>query len=137
MGRTVVFLVLVAFLAPLNAAEVNLKNIMRELETNLLIIIESLLVDDREQLVLAAKEIAQHPPIPVSQRMLIAEELGDEMAQFAQFDQVVHSLSLELEERGLLNSEPELIRRVQEILSACVSCHSVYKSRIASVLAGH
>ena len=133
--RKVVFFITLIFLAvPVGAAEGNLKNIMQGLERNFTQLVEALLVGDREQLVEAAGEIAQHPEIPGYQRVLIAEELGEEIAQFAQFDQVVHSLSLGLQEKGLVMTEPELLRNTQEILAACFSCHVAYKGRISPIL---
>lgn len=134
MRKVVFFIALISLAVPVGAAEDNLKNIMQGLGHNFTQIVEALLVGDREHLVEAAGKIAQHPEIPGYQRVLIAEELGEEIAQFAQFDQVVHSLSLGLQEKGLVATELELLRNTQEILTACFSCHAAYKDRISPIL---
>ena len=134
MRKVVFFIALISLAAPVGAAEDNLKNIMQGLGQNFVQIVEALLVGDRELLVQAAAKIAEHPEIPNYQRALIAEELGEEIAQFAQFDQVVHSLSLGLQEKGLVLTEQELLRNTQEMLTACSSCHAAYKDRLSHIL---
>ena len=134
MRKVVAFITLISLAAPLGAAEDNLKNIMQGLGHSFVQIVEALLVGDREHLVQAAGKIAQHPEIPDYQRVLIAEELGEEIAQFAKFDQVVHSLSLGLQEKGLVTTELELLVDTQEMLTACFSCHAAYKDRISLIL---
>ncbi|MBL4580488.1 MAG: hypothetical protein JKY29_01605 [Gammaproteobacteria bacterium] len=134
MRKIVFFITLVCLAVPVGAAEDNLKNIMQGLGHNFAQIVDALLVGDREQLVQAAGKIAQHPEIPAYQRILIAEELGEKIAQFAQFDQVVHSLSLGLQETGLVATEAELLASTQEMLTACLSCHTAYKGRISPIL---
>lgn len=134
MRQVVVLLTLVFLAGSVGAAEDNLKNIMQGLGNNFVQIIESLLTGDRDQLIIAAEKIAQHPEIPEYQRILIAAELENEMPQFARFDQMVHSLSLELQKKGLTSTEQELRSNTQEMLSACLACHTAYKSRVSSVL---
>ena len=134
MRRVVFFIALISLPAPIGAAEDNLKNIMLGLGQSFAQIVEALLVGDRENLVQAARNIAQHPEIPDYQRVLIAGELGGEIAQFAQFDQAVHALSLGLEEKGLVTTDLELLRSTQELLTACFSCHAAYKDRISLIL---
>ena len=134
MRKVAFFITLISLAVPVGAAEGNLKNIMQGLEDNFVQIVEALLAGDRENLVQAAGKIAQHTEIPDFQRVLIAEELGEEIAQFAQFDRVVHSLSLGLEEKGLVITDLELLRNTQEILTACFSCHAAYKDRISPIL---
>ena len=134
MRKVVFFIALISLAVPVGAAEDNLKNIMQGIGQNFSQIVDALLVGDRELLVQAAGKIAKHPEIPDYQKALIAGELGEEIAQFAQFDQLVHSLSLGLEERGLGATEQELLRDTQEMLTACSSCHTAYKERISPIL---
>lgn len=134
MRKVIFFVALISIAVPVGAAENSLKSIMQGLGHDFSQLVEALLVGDRELLIQAAGKIAQHPEIPSYQKKLIAEELGEEIAQFAQYDQAVHSLSLRLQEKGLVSTEQELLGNTQDILTACSSCHAAYKDRISPIL---
>ncbi|GJM11912.1 MAG: hypothetical protein DHS20C12_03150 [Pseudohongiella sp.] len=134
MKKVIVLIALASLAVPLVAAEDDLKSIMQGLGENFAQIVEALLTGDRENLVRSAQKIAEHPEIPAYQRILIAEELGEEISRFAEFDRMVHSLALEIQEKGLVSAELEILGDTQEMLTACFSCHAAYKDRVSPLL---
>ncbi|NNJ65814.1 MAG: hypothetical protein HKP16_09615, partial [Xanthomonadales bacterium] len=86
------------FLVPLAAhagEPTTLQTIMQGLRDNLVEISDGLLTDDMTLVEQGATAIANHPRIPPEQVQLVANELGQEMPAFKQFDTRVHDLALE------------------------------------------
>ncbi|MDZ7768135.1 MAG: hypothetical protein U5K38_03150 [Woeseiaceae bacterium] len=95
---------------------------------------DGLLLGEPDRVSRAALGIAEHPPISERDRSIIAATLGAEMPAFAEFDQLVHSLSVSIGEAATQSDLVRAEREYQQMLNACLGCHSVYKTRVAQAL---
>mgnify|MGYP001817257445 CR=1 FL=1 len=114
----------------------SLKTIMQGLRNDTVVIMDAILVDDFTAVAEAALRISDHPQIPPEQVSLVAAELGTEMAAFKQFDTLVHDLSVSLREGAEEGDRVRVQRTFQDIIAGCLGCHSAYRQRVMSVLAG-
>jgi hypothetical protein len=114
----------------------SLKTIMQGLRNDTVVIMDAMLVDDFAAVAEAAGRIADHPRIPPEQVSLVAAELGTEMAAFKQFDTLVHDLSVSLREGAEEGDRVRVQRTFQDMIAGCLGCHSAYRQRVMSVLAG-
>jgi hypothetical protein len=127
--------VLIPSITGISAAEgPPLKQIMQGLRDQVLEIADGLLLDDWDQVRLAAAKISDHPPIPEQQLALIVAELGPEMAGFEHFDDTVHELSLSLAVAARESNREQAINDYQRLLNGCFACHDAYKDRVAMAL---
>ena len=111
-----------------------LQKIMLELSENLIEISDGLLTDDLELTAKGAKAIAEHPPIPSEQVLLVAKELGPEMPVFKQFDVHVHNLALEINAFATAGDREAAVTGFHRLVDGCLACHDAYKDRVAAVL---
>ena len=111
-----------------------LQAIMQGLRDNLVEIADGLLTDDLELVERGATGIATHPRIPPEQVQLVAQELGEEMPAFKQFDMRVHDLAVEIGAAARAGDKTAAIGRFQGMIDGCFGCHNAYKDRVANVL---
>lgn len=118
-----------------SAAEPSLKDIMQGLRDSLVAMTDGLLLGEVDSVAKAATEISEHAPISELERPIIKKTLGDEMPSFAQFDERVHALSISIGEAAERGELGRAEREYQQMIVACLACHTAYKARVSEALA--
>jgi mono/diheme cytochrome c family protein/cytochrome c556 len=111
-----------------------LKQIMQKLGSDYSRLNHAILLEDFDGAAQAAHAIAYHDKPPMSQRMKILGSLGTDMPKFKQADGKVHALAIKIEEAAKAGDMPLLMQRQSQMLSACMACHSTYRSRVVDLL---
>ena len=137
LSRWLRHIILGLFLTPTMAQAgepTTLQTIMQGLRDNLVRVSDGLLTDDLESVDQAATAIANHPRIPPGQVQLVAEELGQEMPAFKQFDTQVHDLAVQISTTARNGDRAATISGFHDMVDGCFACHALYKDRVAAVL---
>jgi len=112
----------------------SLKQIMQQLGRDYDTLNQAILREDFAGAETAAHAIGFHDKPSVKQRMKLAGELGSEMKNFKKADGVVHGLAIKLEAAAKAKDMPLLIQHQSQMLSACMACHTSYRSRVVNLL---
>jgi len=121
-----------AIIAPAEAG--TLKAVMQQLGRDYAALDQAVLVEDFAAAATAAGHIASHETPSMVQRMKIMAGLRTEMSAFKQADGKVHSLAVEIKQAAEAKDMPLLIQRQSGMLSACMACHTAYRSKIKHIL---
>ena len=118
-----------------SAARLQLKEIMRGLETDLASVAHGIWIADHEVVRAAARRIADHPKVIPEQMSAIQTALGDEFPAFVQKDQAVHNAAVELaraaDSRPVTAESFDIYLRMQQ---GCMSCHAAFRARVTEAL---
>ncbi len=120
--------------APSVPANLPLKETMRGLESDLADLAHGIWIEDREAAGAAAMRIANHPRVPPEQLAAI-QASHDEFPAFVQLDLGMHNSAVALAEASA-SSVPteELFAAYLQIQQGCMSCHTVYRTRVSDAL---
>ncbi|MDT8376115.1 MAG: hypothetical protein RQ867_05160 [Mariprofundaceae bacterium] len=116
------------------AVDGSLKQIMQQLGTDYSRLNHAILLEDFDAAAEAADAIAVHGKPSMGQRMKIMASLGTDMAAFKKADGAVHDLAVRVKEAAGTADMPLLIQHQSQLLSACMACHTTYRSRVAALL---
>lgn len=117
------------------ASDGSLKQIMQQLGKDYSNLSHAILIEDFVGAAEAAQAIADHDKPALGQRMKVFGELGSEMSAFKSADKKVHDLALSVEEAAKAKDMPLLIKYHAQMLTACMSCHTPYRSKIVNLQA--
>jgi len=116
------------------AADGSLKQIMQQLGKDYSTLNHALLIEDFDAAARAAHAIAYHDTPSLGQRMKVLSKLGSEMPAFKKADDKVHDLAITLEDGAKARDMSRLIQQQSQMLAACMSCHTSYRSRVVNLL---
>lgn len=116
------------------ASDGSLKQIMQQLGQDYSRLNQAILVENFDAAANFAHAIAYHEKPSLGQRMKILRELGSEMPEFKSADDKVHELAIKIEEAAKAKDVPLLIQHQSQMLSACMGCHTSYRSKIVDLL---
>ena len=112
----------------------DLQLIMNELMKNNQTLSHAILIQDFEQIELAAASIADHPK-PSSQTLNhIKQTLNKEMPLFKQYDNTVHQAALTITSLVKAKDIRQITTEYLRMYQGCQSCHADYKERIPIAL---
>ena len=111
-----------------------LKAVMQQLGRDYASLNQAVLMEDFEAAANAALHIAKHDQPSLGQKVKIMAGLRSEMSAFKQADSKVHSLAVDIQQAAEANDMPLLIQRQSAMLSACMACHTGYRSKIKNIL---
>jgi len=111
-----------------------LKQIMQQLGEDYGKLDYAILIEDFDGAAKAAHTIAFHDKPSLGQRMQLMASLALEMSDFKKADGKVHALAIEIEDAAKAKDMPRLIERQSKMLSACMACHTSYRSKIIDAL---
>jgi len=117
-----------------SAAAGSLKQVMQQLGQDYAKLDHAVLIEDFDTAANAAHAIGFHDKPSLGQRMKIMASLRTEMSDFKKADAKVHALSIEIEQAAKAKDMPLLIKRQSQMLSACMACHTSYRSKIVNIL---
>jgi len=116
------------------ASDGTLKKIMQQLGHDYSSLNHAILVENFDAAANSAHSIAYHEKPSLGQRMKILSKLGSEMSAFKNADEKVHGLAIKIEEAAKAKDMPLLIQHQSQMLSACMGCHTIYRSKIVNLL---
>ncbi|GAV21213.1 hypothetical protein MMIC_P2193 [Mariprofundus micogutta] len=116
------------------AGDGSLKQIMQQLGKDYSSLNHAILLKDFAGAAHFAHAIADHDKPSMGQRLKIMGELGTEMSAFKKADGRVHELAIKIEEAARAKDMPLLIQSQSQMLTACMACHTSYRSRIVNLL---
>ena len=119
---------------PKPVSDGSLKRVMQQLGRDYSNLERAILWENFEAAAKAAHAIAYHDKPSMGQRMKIMGTLGSEMPEFKNADGKVHKLAVNIEEAARAKDMPLLIQHQSQMLSACMACHTTYRSRVIKAL---
>jgi len=119
---------------PVAAVAGTLKAVMQQLGRDYAALDQAVLMEDFDAAAAAAGRIASHEKPSMFQRMKIMAGLRSEMSAFKQADGKVHSLAVDIKQAAEANDMLLLIQRQSAMLSACMACHTGYRSKVKHIL---
>ncbi|MBN4060786.1 cytochrome c [bacterium AH-315-I20] len=121
-------------LLEVTAKEGSLKAIMQQLGIDFSALESAILVEDFAAAEKAAHAMAFHDTPSFGTKMKLMASLRTDMPKFKEADDKVHNLALELEAAAKAKDVKTLIAKQSQMLSACMACHTSYRSRIIEIL---
>lgn len=115
-------------------ADGSLKQIMQQLGHDYSDLNHAILMSDFDGAAKSAHAIAYHDKPAKAQLKRVVSGLGTEMPAFKKADKLVHDLAISIEEAALSKNMSLLIERQSKMLSACVACHTSYRSKVIDLL---
>ncbi len=134
MKKTILFIATMLLATNLYAEDGSLKQVMQQLGSDYSDLNHAILWENFDAAAEAAHAIAYHDKFSMGQRMKIMGTLGSEMPEFKKADERVHALAVNIEKAARAKDMPLLIQRQSQMLSACMACHTTYRSRIINAL---
>jgi len=116
------------------ASDGSLKQIMQQLSKDYSDLNHAILIEDFDGAASAAHAIAYHDKPSLGQRMKVLSELGSEMSEFKKADDKVHNLAIKIEKAAQTKDMPLLLMHQTQMISACMFCHTSYRSRVVNLL---
>ena len=118
----------------ITAEEGSLKAIMQQLGMDYAAVDDAILKEDLDAVAVAAHGIAFHDTPSLGTKMKLMGSLRSEMKGFKAADDKVHHLALDIEKAAKANDMKTVIAKQSQMLSACMACHTSYRSRIIKIL---
>jgi cytochrome c556 len=134
MKKTILFTAVMLLATNSYAGDGSLKQVMQQLGSDYSDLGDAILWEDFDAAAEAAHAIAYHDKPSMGQRMKIMGALGTEMPEFKKADGRVHDLALNIEEAARAKDMPLLIQHQSRMLTACMACHTTYRSRVIEAL---
>ena len=119
---------------PKPVSDGSLKKVMQQLGRDYSNLERAILWENFEAAAKAAHAIAYHDKPSMGQRMKIMGALGTEMPEFKKADGKVHDLAVNIEKAARAKDMPLLIQHQSRMLTACMACHTTYRSRVIEAL---
>lgn len=114
-------------------AQDSLLDIMRQLDADTVALTSSLMTENWSAMSAAAKAIADHPKVPMVERVKILSELGSEAPAFRSFDTQVHDAAVGISEAADRRDLTGARARFDEMLDSCIACHSLFRDRVRAL----
>ena len=111
----------------------SLKAIMQQLGIDFTALESAILVEDFDTAEKAAHAMAFHDTPSFGTKMKLMASLRTDMPKFKEADDKVHNLALELEAAAKAKDVKTLLAKQSQMLSACMACHTSYRSRIIEI----
>jgi hypothetical protein len=118
----------------ITAEEGSLKAIMQQLGMDYAAVDEAILKEDLDAVAVAAHGIAFHDTPSLGTKMKLMGSLRSEMKGFKVADEKVHHLALDIEKAAKAEDMKTVIAKQSQMLSACMACHTSFRSRVISIL---
>jgi len=112
----------------------SLRVIMQQLGVDYAVLNDAILSEDFAGTATAAHAIAFHDTPSLGTKMKLMASLRSEMSDFKSADDKVHNLALDIEKAAKAKDMKTLIAKQSQMLSACMACHTSYRSRIMDIL---
>ena len=112
----------------------SLRVIMQQLHIDYAALNAAVFSEDYETAAEAAYNIAYHDKIPMATKMKLKASMGKEMKTFKQMDMKVHHLALDIYKAAEAKDMKALVAKQSQMLSACMACHTSYRSRVIDIL---
>jgi len=116
------------------AEEGTLKYVMQQLGKDYTALDHAILMEDFDRAAKAANHIANHDKPSMWQKMKIMGGLRTDMPNFKKADEKVHNLALDIEKAAKAKDMPQLIQQQSKMLSACMGCHTAYRTKVMDFL---
>lgn len=113
---------------------ISLKIIMQRLLDDTQLITKGIFFENFEMIEKGAKQIAQHPPIPLETRKKLLKGLGQEMAQFKGFDVKVHNTAVSIAQAAKNKNMEAILSNYHQLVDGCQYCHESFKQRAVNIL---
>ncbi len=107
-----------------------LHNIMRLLMLDIHTINEGIYTQNFDLIETGAANINQHAPLSDQSRQLVMDTLGERMAQFGEFDDVVHSYADSIRDAAIEKNMGRVLEQYRIVEQGCVSCHAAFQNEI-------
>ena len=118
-----------------NAAKnISLKGIMQGLLDDTKMITEGIFLENYSMIEQGAKQIAQHPQVPMETRKKLLKVLGSEMGQFKGFDMKVHNTAVSIAQAAKDNNMEAILSNYHQLIDGCQYCHESFKQRAVEIL---
>lgn len=130
MKKIILFAAAMLLATNVYAGESSLKQVMQQLGSDYSDLDQAIFLEDFDAAAESAHAIAFHDKFSMEQRMKILSTLGTEMPNFKKADGKVHALAIKIEEAARAKDMGLLIQRQSQMLSACMACHTSYRSRV-------
>lgn len=108
---------------------ITLRAIMAEMGGEYLRIIDGILRDDYDQAAEAAATIAHHP-MPEAVVGAVKGVLASDFAEFDRIDEAAHQAATAVHDAAVRRDGQAAGRAASALLSACVECHSRFRTRL-------
>ena len=116
------------------AKNVSLKVIMQGLLNDTKMITEGIFLENYPMIEKGAKQIAQHPQVPMETRKKLLKALGSEMGQFKGFDMKVHNTAVSIAQAAKNNNMEAILSNYHQLIDGCQYCHESFKQRTVEIL---
>ena len=116
------------------AKNVTLKGIMQGLLDDTKMITEGIFLENYPMIEKGAKQIAQHPQVPMETRKKLLKALGSEMGQFKGFDMKVHNTAVSIAQAAKDNNMEAILSNYHQLIDGCQYCHESFKQRAIEIL---
>lgn len=113
---------------------VSLKEIMQGLLDDTQLISKGVFLENYSMIEKGAKQIAQHPPVPMETRKKLLKALGPEMGQFKGFDMKVHKTAVSIAEAAKNKNMEAILSNYHQLVDGCQYCHESFKQRAIEIL---
>ena len=97
-------------------------------------ITEGIFLENYPMIEKGAKQIAQHPPVPMETRKKLLKALGSEMGQFKGFDMKVHDTAVSIAQAAKDNNMEAILSNYHQLIDGCQYCHESFKQRAVEIL---
>ncbi|HID37197.1 MAG TPA: c-type cytochrome [Ghiorsea sp.] len=121
-------------LSKVTAEEGSLKAIMQQLGLDYVALESAILLQDFDAAAKAAHAMAFHDTPSFGTKMKLMASLRSDMPKFKEADDKVHNLAVEIESTAKAKDMKTMIAKQSLMLSACMACHTSYRSRIIEIL---
>lgn len=109
-----------------------LHTIMRLLMQDIYTINEGIYTQNFDLIETGAAKINDHAPLSDESKNLVKETLGDRMAQFGEFDNVVHSYADSIRDAAVAKDMGRVLEKYRVVEQGCVNCHGAFQDEIRS-----
>ena len=111
----------------------SLLDIMRQLDADTITLTSSLMTENWSAVRTSAEAIADHPKVPMGERVRILSELGSEAPAFRGFDEQVHDAAVGIADAADRRDLTDAGERYGEMIDGCIACHSQFRDRVRAL----
>lgn len=107
-----------------------LHTIMRLLIQDIHTINEGIFTQNFDLIETGAAKINDHAPLSDKSRNLVSETLGERMAQFGEYDHLVHSRADSIRNAAINRDMGKVLEQYRIVEQGCVNCHAAFQDEI-------
>lgn len=109
-----------------------LHTIMRLLMLDIHTINEGIYTQNFDLIETGSANINGHAPLADESRQLVMDTLGDRMAQFGEYDNMVHSYADSIRAAAIQKDMGRVLEQYRIVEQGCVNCHAAFQDEIRS-----